>query len=77
MKQISDDKWFEIRNEYEKGVFQFYPMQGGGELSEEVFGETLIPESWLKKRYVALGFSSCDFYREFKTVDQCVFVLTK
>jgi hypothetical protein len=52
-------------------------MQGGGELSEDVFGKTWIPECWLKKSYVSLGFSACDFYTEFKTVDQCVFVLTK
>jgi SAM-dependent methyltransferase len=66
-----------IRQEYEKGVFQFYPVGGGGELSKEVFGETWIPKCWLEERYRSLGFSSCDFYTEFKTVDQCVFVLTK
>jgi hypothetical protein len=66
-----------IRKEYEKGVFQFYPMQGGGELSEDVFGETWIPKRWLDERYLSLGFSTCEFYTEFKTVDQCIFVLTK
>jgi len=66
-----------IRKEYAKGVFQFYPMQGGGELSEDVFGETWITKRWLQERYLSLGFSACRFYTEFKTVDQCVFVLTK
>ena len=66
-----------IRRLYETGEFQFYPVGGGGELSKDVYGETWIPEPWLRDRRAALGFSSCEFYPEFKTVDQCVFVLTK
>ena len=66
-----------IREEYEKGVFQFYSAAGGGELTEDFYGETWIPREWLEERYISLGFSACDFYTEFKTIDQCVFVLTK
>jgi len=66
-----------IREEYEKGIFQFYPTGGGGELSEEFYGETWIPRRWMEEWHVAFGFKACDFYPEFKTVDQCVFVLTK
>jgi SAM-dependent methyltransferase len=66
-----------IRKEYEQGVFQFYPVGGGGELSKDIFGETWISRRWLEERYISLGFSACDFYTEFETIDQCVFVLTK
>lgn len=66
-----------IRKDYEQGVFQFYPVGGGGELSKDIFGETWIPRRWLEERYVSLGFSACDFYTEFQTIDQCVFVLTR
>lgn len=66
-----------IRNEYERGVFQFYPVGGGGELSKDFYGESWIPRQWLEERHVSLGFSACEFHREFKAVDQCVFVLTK
>lgn len=66
-----------IRKQYEQGLFQFYPVGGGGELSKDIFGETWIPRRWLDERYISLGFSSCDFHTEFQTIDQCVFVLTK
>jgi len=66
-----------IRDHYEKGVFQFYPAAGGGELTQDFYGETWIPREWFEERYISLGFSACDFYEEFQTIDQCVFVLTK
>jgi hypothetical protein len=66
-----------LRQQYEQGVFQFYPTGGGGELTSDLFGETWIPKSWLEDRYSSLGFSACEFHTEFKAVDQCVFVLTK
>lgn len=66
-----------IRKQYERRAFQFYPMGGGGELTKDVFGETWIPRRWLEERYISFGFSACKFYTEFKTIDQCVFVLTK
>jgi len=66
-----------IRKRYERGVFQFYPAAGGGELTSDNFGETWIPKPWLDERHSSLGLSSCEFYTEFETVDQCVFVLTK
>ncbi len=66
-----------IREIYDRGVFQFYPVGGGGELSKDFYGETWIPKSWLEKKYTSFGFSACEFYTEFETVDQCVFVLTK
>lgn len=67
----------EIEQRYQKGEFQFYPTGGGGELSENFYGETWIPETWLKERHRALGFSFCEFFTEFDTVNQCVFVLQK
>lgn len=66
-----------IRNEYEKGGFQFYPIGGGGELSKDFYGEAWISRRWLQERHVSLGYAACEFYSEFETVDQCVFVLTK
>jgi hypothetical protein len=66
-----------IRAEYEKGVFQFYSVGGGGELTPDFYGETWIPRQWLEERHSSFGFSGCEFYTEFQTVDQCVFVLTK
>lgn len=66
-----------MRERYDRGVFQFYPAAGGGELTSENFGETWIPKPWLEERHRSLGFSGCEFYTEFETVDQCVFVLTK
>lgn len=64
-----------IREEYEKGVFQFYPTGGAEEWA--FYGETWIPRKWLEDRYASLGFRTCDFYPEFETVDQCVFILSR
>jgi hypothetical protein len=66
-----------IRKRYEQGFFQFYPAGGGGELTPDFYGETWIPRKWLEDRYASLGYSACQYYPEFETVDQCVFVLTK
>lgn len=67
----------EIERRYHNGELQFYPTGGGGELSEQFYGETWIPEVWLKELHRALGFSRCEFFTEFDTVNQCVFVLEK
>jgi SAM-dependent methyltransferase len=67
----------EIERRYRKGELQFYPTGGGGELTDNFYGETWIPEAWLRERHASLGFSSCQFFSEFATVNQCVFVLEK
>jgi len=66
-----------IERLYDQGAFQFYPTGGGAELTEDFYGETWIPEAWIKERCQSLGFSRYNFFTEFATVDQCVFVLTK
>ena len=67
----------EIDAKYRAGAFQFYPTGGGGELTEDFYGETWIPEKWMKTRYQDLGFRSCEFMTEFGKIDQCIFILTK
>ena len=62
---------------YDSGVFQFYPIGGGGELTEDFYGEAWIPELWMKQHYSSFGFSRYEFFPEFATIDQCTFVLTK
>lgn len=66
-----------IRDRQANGVFQFYPGGGGRELTTDFFGEAWIPPGWLEERYVSFGFSSCEYFTEFQTVHQCVFVLTR
>ena len=67
----------EIESRYRKGEFLFYPTGGGGELDQNFYGETWIPEEWMRERHRSLGFSRCEFFTEFATVNQCVFVLVK
>ena len=67
----------DIESRYRKNEFQFYPTGGGGELTDDFYGETWIPERWMAQRSRELGFRKCDFFREFGRVDQCVFVLTR
>lgn len=66
-----------IKDRLNLGEFQFYPTGGGGELSESFYGETWIPEKWMRDNCQALGFKTYEHFPEFSTVDQCVFVLTK
>lgn len=66
-----------LERRYAAGEFQFYSTGGGGELTENFYGETWIPERWMRERHHELGFSRCEFYPEFDTVNQCVFVLVK
>ncbi len=66
-----------IRDRLSKGVFQFYPGGGGRELTHDFFGETWIPRKWMEERYASFGFRTCEFYPEFQSVYQCVFVLQK
>jgi hypothetical protein len=49
----------EIERRYLAGEFLFYSTGGGGELSENFYGETWIPEGWMRERFVSLGFSRC------------------
>jgi SAM-dependent methyltransferase len=67
----------QIEQRYDDGIFQFFPTGGGGELTDDFYGETWIPEKWMKERYRSLGFSRCEFFLESGTVTQCAFVLTK
>jgi len=64
----------QLRARYLKGEFQFYPTGGGDELTPDFYGETLIPRSYIEKRYRS---SLVDFTEEVKDADQAVFVLRR
>lgn len=66
-----------IASRLERGEFQFYPMGGTDELSDNFYGETWIPEKWIRDNCQSLGFKRYERFAEFGTIDQCVFVLTK
>lgn len=63
-----------MQDRYMNGEFQFYAVGGGGELTADFYGETLIPKDYFETHY-----RSClvDFVDELPHVDQCVVVLTK
>jgi 2-polyprenyl-3-methyl-5-hydroxy-6-metoxy-1,4-benzoquinol methylase len=42
-----------ILDRYEKGEFQFYPCAGGGELTDNFYGEAFIPKQYMKEHYPA------------------------
>lgn len=66
-----------IRARYAQGTFQFYPTGGGGELTDDFYGETWIPEAWMKQHFRQLGFSHSVLHPEAGAIDQTIFVLTK
>lgn len=66
-----------IRTRLDRGEFQFYPMGGKAELSDDFYGETWIPEKWVTDNCRSLGFRTYERFSEFGTIDQCIFVLTK
>jgi 2-polyprenyl-3-methyl-5-hydroxy-6-metoxy-1,4-benzoquinol methylase len=66
-----------ILKDYQQGKFLFFPTGGGGELADNFYGETWIPPKWMEKNYKKLGFQHCEFWKEFNTVNQCVYILTK
>ena len=67
----------QVAQRYGDGEFQFFPTGGGGELTDDFYGETWMPETWMRERYRSLGFSRCEFFPEQSTITQCTFVLTK
>ncbi|GGY15873.1 methyltransferase [Rhodanobacter panaciterrae] len=67
----------QIEQRYDDGLFQFFPTGGGGELTEDFYGETWIPEQWMREKYSSLGFRRCEFFQEQSSITQCTFVLTK
>jgi SAM-dependent methyltransferase len=66
-----------IQQLYDAGEFQFYPTGGGGELTDNFYGEAWVTRQWIEDHYRSLGFSRYEFHNEFATIDQCVFVMTK
>ncbi len=64
----------EIRLRYDKGEFQFYPTGGGGELSSDFYGETIIPKSYMQQKF-PVEFLNFTENRQF--IDQAVIVLKK
>ena len=67
-----------VERRYRNGDFQYYPLGGGGgELTDDFYGESWIAESWMKERYRRLGFSRYEFLPESGVMDQCTFILTK
>lgn len=66
-----------IEQRRDDGVFQFYPTGGGGELDAQFYGETWIPEAWIKDNCGDWGFSGYQTFEEFQTIDQQVYILTK
>jgi hypothetical protein len=67
----------ELERRYDAGEFQFYPTGGGGELTDDFYGEAWITEPWMNNHHRSLGFRRSEFFSEVGSVDQCVFVLTK
>lgn len=64
----------ELSARYENNEFQFYPLGGGGELSLDFYGETIIPRSYFDENY---GSVLIDFTESVPYVDQSVIVLQK
>lgn len=64
----------ELFDRYEKGQYQFYPTGGGGELSSDFYGESIIPRSYFDDHY---GSGLIDFTEKVPYVDQAVVVLQK
>jgi hypothetical protein len=64
----------EIRARHLRGELQFYPTGGGGELTSDFYGETLIPRSYIEMHY---GSALVSFTEEIEDVDQAVVVLVK
>jgi hypothetical protein len=66
-----------IKERLEQGMFQFYPTGGGGELSDDFYGEAWITENWMQENHASLGFRGYEFFPESGAINQCIFVLTK
>ncbi|RTM08643.1 MAG: class I SAM-dependent methyltransferase [Hyphomicrobiales bacterium] len=64
----------EILRLYDAGQFQFYPIGGSEELIPSFFGETFIPEAYLKKHF---GATLISFSEDVPRVDQSITVLRK
>lgn len=85
LKQLAPDAPMRLRlphpdkilRRYRAGDFQFYRTGGGGELTDDFYGEAWIPRLWMERNSASLGFGRCEFLEEFESVDQCVFILTK
>ena len=64
----------EIEARYQNGELQFYPTGGGGELSLDFYGETIIPKSYFELHFPNTFIS---FTESVSQVDQSVVVLKK
>jgi hypothetical protein len=62
----------EMRGRYERGEFQFYPTGGGGELTSDFYGETLIPRHYFETNYQSM---LVQFTEEVQNVPQAIVVL--
>lgn len=66
-----------VKELLEQGMFQWYPTGGGGELSDDFYGEAWIPKKWMQENHTSLGFRCYEFFPETGAINQCIFVLTK
>jgi hypothetical protein len=66
----------EIESRYAAGEFVFFGTGGGGELTDDFYGEAIIPEAWLRVT-ARMGFSSCVLHENVPGVDQAVVILEK
>jgi hypothetical protein len=66
----------EIETRYAAGEFVFFGTGGGGELTDDFYGEAIISEAWLRVT-ARLGFSSCVLRENVPDVDQAVVILQK
>lgn len=65
----------EVSEKYKSGEFQFYPHGGGGELTENFYGEAFIPPQYFEQTARRLGFARFKHYDNLQNADQTVFIL--
>ena len=64
----------ELLDRYEKGLLQFYPTGGGGELSSGFYGEAIVPRGYFEDRY---GQALRAFVEHVPHISQAIVVLQK
>jgi hypothetical protein len=63
-----------IRERYASGTFQFYPIPGGGELTDDFYGEAFVPPEYIRRRH---GGELVELTESVPLVDQAVVVVRR
>jgi hypothetical protein len=66
----------EIETKYASGEFVFFPTGGGGQLTDDFYGEAMISPAYAE-RFTRYGFDLSGFHENVPLVDQSVVVLTR